>query len=120
MAAEQEILASIYYNLEGKPAAFTNSVQSLLREARRQNPAITAKTVRRFLNDSFVYLKHKNVHKKRQPTLPIITTNVGLLTDCDLMFMKGSRNIGGVMFPCILVVLQALLKPHVSFLGTLC
>ncbi len=96
---DEKTLKKIYTTIGG-PAAFSSS-ETLYQEARKINPKLTRKTVKKFLEKSYVYQKHKPVSLKkfRNLTLPVITSGPRQVWDCDLAFLTGSRAryIGGLI-----------------------
>ena len=89
-----KLLATIYYDIGGEGSF--SSVETLYKIFKKRYPEvkITKKTIREWLNKSYVYLRHKKVVKPRgtrHPTVPILTSNAMEKWDCDTaIFLKST------------------------------
>ena len=73
------------YNTPQTPSSF-GSIQHLLNNAKKENPSITLKDVREFLEGEDAYTLHKNTFK-RFPRRKIIAPKPGVIASCDLADM---------------------------------
>ena len=58
----ERLLDGVYYNLRS-PALY-GGVNAVLREAKKQNPAITLSDVKHYLEKQYVYSIHKPVRRR--------------------------------------------------------